>query len=145
METTNGLKEKFLCPHCRTHLRLNTNIIFKVDVPSTNQKGLLLLNSELGNYNYISQPDMKFEEGEKIDFYCPVCSADLKAKGIDEDLILIKMIDSEEKEYDIYFSKIAGVRTTFKIENHNILEHYGEDRSEYLRYFTAQLKLNLEV
>ncbi|MCF8372432.1 MAG: hypothetical protein K9H64_12460 [Bacteroidales bacterium] len=144
MEKKNSLKEKFLCPHCRTHLRLRDNIIFKVEIPSTKQMGLLLLNSELGNYNYISQPDAKFKEGEKVEFYCPVCCANLKAKGIDENLVMIKMLDSENKEYDIYFSKITGVHTTFKIEKHNIIEHFGDNKSEYLRYFTARLKMNLE-
>lgn len=137
------MKTKFLCPHCRATLRVRQNIIFKVRTED-HKMGIMLLNPELGNYSYISSPDLKFEDGEKIDFMCPVCCEHLAAKDINENLIDVIMIDKEEQEYHVYFSSIAGEQTTFKIEKHNVVAQYGQDSSAYLNYFVKKLKLNLE-
>jgi hypothetical protein len=102
--------------------------------------GILLLNPELGNYSYISSPDLKFEKGEKIEFMCPVCSENLEAKQINKNLVCLLMTDKENKEYNVYFSAIAGEHMTFKIEEDNVVERYGEDSSEYFDYFTSRLK-----
>ncbi len=136
------MKTRFLCPHCRATLRIGKNIIFKVRTED-HRIGILLLNPELGNYSYISSQDLKFEDGEKIEFMCPVCCEHLAVKNISNDLVDIIMIDKEEKEYHVYFSCIAGEHTTFKIEEEDIVEQYGEDSSAYLNYFAQKMKLNL--
>jgi transcription initiation factor IIE alpha subunit len=137
------MKTQFLCPQCRATLRVRQNIIFKVRTEDQ-KMGILLVNPELGNYSYISSPDLKFEDGEKIDFMCPVCCDNLVAKDISEDLVQVIMIDNDDREYRVYFSSIAGEHSTFKIEEQNIVEHYGEDSSAYLNYFMKKLKLQLE-
>nr|NQU88907.1 hypothetical protein [Bacteroidota bacterium] len=133
------MKTKFLCPHCHAHLRIRENIIFRV-VTREHQKGILLLNPELGNYSYISAPDIKFANGEKLNFYCPVCCEDLKARNININLINVVMIDNEGIEYDVYFSSVAGEHSTFKILKEDIVERYGEDYSAYVSYFSQKLR-----
>ncbi len=137
------MKTRFICPHCRATLRVRKNIIFKVRTED-HKMGILLLNPALGNYTYISSPDLKFEDGEKIEFMCPVCCEHLAAKNISNDLVDIIMIDEEEKEYHVYFSSIAGEHTTFKIEEDDVIEQYGEDSSAYMNYFLQKMKSNLK-
>lgn len=137
------MKTRFLCPHCRATLRVRQNIIFKVRTED-HRMGIMLINPELGNYHYVSSPDLKFEDGEKVDFMCPVCCENLAARDINPDLVDVIMIDQQDREYHVYFSSIAGEQSTFKIEKDNIVEQHGEDASAYMSYFMKKLKLNLE-
>jgi len=137
------MKTRFLCPHCRATLRIRENIIFKVKTED-HRMGILLLNPSLGNYSYISSPDLKFEDGEKVEFLCPVCCENLAAKNISTDLVDIIMVDNEKKEYHVYFSSIAGEHTTFKIEKDNVVEQFGKDSSAYLNYLLKKMKVNLQ-
>ena len=101
------MKPKFLCPHCEAHLLLRDNVILKV-VRKNQQKSIFLLNPDLGNYTYISSPDFKFEQGEQVEFRCPVCCKNLAAKKINDKLVNLLMIGSDGKEYNVYFSSIVG-------------------------------------
>jgi hypothetical protein len=110
----------------------------------TQKMGILLLNPYLGNYSYISSPDLVFDKGEKVIFLCPVCSENLAAKDINENLVHIFMEDEENKKYDVYFSSIAGEHSTFKIKKDNIIEKYGKDSTSYLNYFSNKLEHNIQ-
>ena len=138
------MKIHYLCPHCRSYLRVWNNIIFTVKSTEGKRQGLLLLNPELGNYTYVSHPSLKFIEGEKVEFYCPVCFSNLTAKQINENLVKIIMVDEQLHEYDIYFSTIVGQHTTFKIAQDNIIERHGEHTSSYVNYFMSKLKEHLK-
>jgi hypothetical protein len=116
------------------------NIIFTVKSDVKKWKGILLLNSELGNYTHLLHPSIKIEEGEIIDFFCPVCGADLTATGINISLARIIMTDKDSKEFDVYFSKICGEHSTFLIQKDNIIERYGKESSSYVNYFMSRLK-----
>ena len=135
------LKINFLCPHCRAYLRVWNNIIFIVNSSQRNLSSILLLNPELGNYNLIHHSSIEFEEGEMLNFMCPVCRADLTATGININLAKIIMTDeNNNKEYDVYFSKICGEHSTFLIHDDDIVEKFGEDSSSYVNYFMSKLK-----
>jgi len=136
------MKTKFQCPHCLAHLRVRENLIFRVRT-STFQRGMLLLNPELGNYSYISAPDLKFDKGDKLEFFCPICCEDLSVKSINPNLINIRMNDGE-KEYDVYFSSVVGEHLTFKIHQHDIVERFGEDYSAYVNYFTQKFRTQIK-
>ncbi len=134
------LKINYLCPHCRSYLRVWNNIIFTVRSPDGGKRGLLLLNPELGKYDFISHYSLIIEEGEILDFYCPVCGENLKASDISEQMAWVVMTDEEGKEYDVYFSRICGEHSTFKIKEDDIIEKYGKDISSYMNYFVSKLK-----
>jgi len=137
---TYSLKVNYLCPHCRSYLRVWNNIIFIVKSDSKNLQSILLLNPELGNYDLIHHSSIEFEEGEMLDFICPVCRADLTAIELHRNLVRIIMIDENNKEFDIYFSKICGEHSTFLIHEDDIVEKYGEESSVYVNYFMSRLK-----
>jgi len=137
---THNLTINYLCPDCRSYLRVWNNIIFTVKLKSKKQQGILLLNPQLGNYDFFHHTSIKFEEGELVDFICPVCHADLTATEINENLARVILIDENNKEYDVYFSKICGEHSTFKIREDDIISKYGEDSSSYLSYFMSKFK-----
>ena len=135
-----SLKINYLCPRCRSYLRVWNNIIFVVKSNSRNLQSILLLNPELGNYNLIHHSSVEFKEGEMLDFICPVCHADLTAVEINNNLARIIMIDENNKEFDVFFSKICGEHSTFLIHEDDIAEKYGPDSSVYVNYFMSRLK-----
>ena len=135
-----SLKLNYLCPHCRSYLRVWNNIIFIIKSIPRDLQSILLLNPELGNYDLIHHSSIEFEEGEMLDFICPVCRADLTAIEIHRNLVRIIMIDENNKEFDVYFSKICGEPSTFLIHKDDIVEKYGEESSVYVNYFMSRLK-----
>jgi hypothetical protein len=100
--------------------------------------GIVLLNPELGNYSYWNPPELKFVDGEKIEFMCPVCCESLNADHLQKDLVEIIMTGRDKKEYRVYFSSIAGKHATFKILGDKVLEEFGKDSWVY-RDFLKEL------
>ncbi len=122
------MSDQYLCPHCMSHLYLCGHIIFSTK--SNNGAGLVLLHPELGNYLVTKHPSYKFDEGELLEFFCPVCHYKL-ASDKNENLAKILLIDENNKEYHIYFSQVAGERSTYKIIGEKA-EYFGQDSGRYL-------------
>ncbi len=122
----------YLCPHCRGHLKVGDYIVFKIR-NTRRDKGLLLLHPENGDYTSIKHPQFYFQEGERIDFFCPLCLQNLDA-AIDERLVHVIMIDSQHVEHEIYFSRIAGEQSTIQVLEEGVMET-GEHSPRYT-YFT---------
>jgi hypothetical protein len=119
----------YLCPHCRGHLRVGEYIIFKIR-NKRREKGLLLLHPEIGDYTSIKHPELNFKEGERIDFFCPICLQSLDA-AIDENLVHVIMTDPQHKEHKVYFSRITGERSTYKKSEQSVMK-----TDEYSHRFT---------
>jgi hypothetical protein len=68
----------------------------------------------------------------------------LTATEVNKNLARILMIDENEKVYDLYFSRLRGQQSTFKVSNGDIVEKYGKDNSSYVDYFMAKLKQEQE-
>ncbi len=129
----------YSCPYCKSILNVENRIIFLIETSKKHKKGLLLLNPHLGEYNYVSHPTITFEEGEKVEFICPVCHKNLTASEINSKLVHVNMVDSDNKDYHIYFSKIAGEHLTFMSNEDHIIEKYGKHSSRYMDYFVSKL------
>jgi hypothetical protein len=125
------MENHYLCPHCRGQLRIGEYIIFRIRNASR-EKGLLLLHPEIGNYSSLKHPQFEFREGERIDFFCPICYQSLDA-AIDENLVHVIMIDPKGKEHKIYFSRIAGERSTYQVSEEGIQET-GEHSYRYTHF-----------
>ena len=125
------MTNQFLCPLCRSYLNAGENLIFSVE-SENGQKGLLLLHPELGNYSVITNPNFIIEEGMKYEFYCPVCHTKL-ATDINKNLSRVILKDSENNEYEVLFSKIAGEKSTYTIVGENV-NMYGEDYGNYVDF-----------
>lgn len=122
------MENHYLCPHCRGHLKVGDHIIFKIR-NTRREKGLLLLHPEVGDYTSLKHPYFNFEEGERIDFFCPICMQSLDA-ALNENLVQVVMIDSQHVEREIYFSRIAGEKSTYKVSDGSVME-FGEHSFRY--------------
>ncbi len=123
------MQKFYSCPNCKGHLKVGEYIIFGV----RNQKqegGLLLLHPRIGNYDSIKHPSFDCKMGEALEFFCPICSASLESK-IDKNLVHVIMTDKDKKEYDIYFSRIAGEKSTYKVSGDAEVMAAGEHSHRY--------------
>lgn len=121
------MENHFICPHCRGYISVGEHIIFRIR-NRNKEYGLLLLHPEIGNYTSLKHPSFDFNEGDAIDFYCPLCSHSL-GTDIDENLSFVIMTDKQCKEWDIYFSRIAGEQSTYQVSGDTVKvkgEHSGK-------------------
>ncbi|MFH2141208.1 MAG: hypothetical protein ABIJ97_02205 [Bacteroidota bacterium] len=125
------MKNSYLCPKCNGYLNVGEDIIFSVKTKSKDV-GLIILSMKLGDYSARNNPKFKYKSGERVDFFCPICHANLAAKNINENLAKVKMVDDENNEFTIVFSGIAGEKCTYKIKQN--IEAFGEDSKKYMKY-----------
>ena len=125
------MKNHFYCPKCNSFLDVGENVIFTVKSQNGHQ-GLVLLSPELGNYNVQTNPRFEIEKGQKYEFYCPVCNTEL-ASEVNENLTHLHMVDQENNEYEVMFSKIAGEKSTYTLIGENV-NMYGDDYGNYIDF-----------
>lgn len=126
----NDMKKSYLCPSCNSHLMLRDDIILTV-FKSDSQKGLVLLSSEIGNYDYIyDKESIKLSLGDKVDVHCPVCTFNLGVDHEYKNLAKILMVDENGNKSFIYFSRIMGEQATFKVEGKKV-DKFGQDSANY--------------
>lgn len=118
----------FLCPKCGEHIRVGDQIIFKVK-NSRKQTALLLLNPQIGNYSSVKHPSFEIKTGEYLEFFCPLCNASLRS-DIDQNLARVLLRNEEGKNFDVYFSQIAGEHSTYETDGESI-HSAGEDAGKY--------------
>lgn len=125
------MKKNFLCPRCKAYLNVGQHIILAAELKN-GTAGVILLNPEIGNY--ITETNSKFnvKDGEKCDFFCPVCHQKL-ASDIHDNLSRIIMTDEKNREFEILFSKIAGEKSTYKIIGESV-EIFGDHHSNYIDF-----------
>jgi hypothetical protein len=126
---------EYLCKVCRGHLKVNTSIVLAATkLSDRSQKGLVFLDPEIGNYTKTTHPSFLIKEGEEYIYSCPICSAQLNSMKYLH-LVRIIMVDKDRKEYNIYFSGIAGEKCTYKIRGNKIESKKGPDVKIYDKYF----------
>jgi len=126
------MKADYLCPYCRGLLNAGKYIVLSSRTKRGGH-GLIMLHPEVGNYTVTKHPLFEYAKNEKLSFFCPICNKEL-ASDVHENLAKIILIDELKKESDIYFSKIAGEQSTFKITGDHV-EIFGEHAENYLRLF----------
>jgi hypothetical protein len=124
---------EYLCKICRGHLKVKTSIVLAASKINGSRRGLIFLNPEIGNYTTTTHPSFEIEEGAEYTYTCPICHSQLNSAKYNH-LVRIIMIDDEGKEFNIYFSGIAGEKCTYKIRGTRI-EKEGPDAALYDKYF----------
>jgi hypothetical protein len=124
----------FLCPHCHGHLRVSNSIILLTKT-TKGKSGLMLISADLGDYSIRKHPSYNdIEEGEVVNFICPICYENLDAEEYDKNLAKIIMQEENGKESIIVFSKINGEKCTYQITEKGV-KSYGDDSTEYKSTF----------
>ena len=114
---------EYLCKVCRGHLNVKTSIVLAATRANSSERGLIFLNPEIG-----------IKEGAEYVYTCPICHSQLNSAKYNH-LVRIIMIDDKGKEYNIYFSGIAGQKCTYKIRGSKIETIQGPDAKLYDKYF----------
>jgi hypothetical protein len=125
---------EYLCKVCRGHLNVKTSIVLAAQKVNSSKRGLVYLNPEIGNYTITTHPTFQIKEGEEYIYTCPICGAQLNSRKYYH-LVRIIMIDEDKKEYNIYFSDIAGEKCTYKIRGTKVEMVKGPDAKRYDKYF----------
>jgi protein-disulfide isomerase len=124
----------FICPHCEGHMMVAGHIIFAAVKKKDNTTGIILLDHRIGDYTSVLHPSFKVEDGDEVDFLCPMCHKSLAAKDVHERLVRIIFVDERNEKYEIFFSGVAGEHCTYKITGTKI-ESVGKSSDEYFKYF----------
>jgi hypothetical protein len=95
---------------------------------------LIFLNPEIGNYTTTTHPTFTIKEGAEYIYTCPICHSQLNSTKF-KHLVRLVMIDENNKEYNIYFSDIAGQKCTYKIRGSKVEATRGPDAKLYSKYF----------
>lgn len=129
------MADTYLCKVCRGVLNVKTSIIVAAaKLNNRTQRGLVLLNPEIGNYSIETHPSFKVPEGEEFIYTCPICGAQLNSMKYLH-LVRIILVDEKGKEFNIYFSGIAGEKCTYKIRGNVVEAKKGPDVKIYNKYF----------
>lgn len=125
---------EYVCKICRGCLNVKTSIVLAASRLHSSKRGLVFLNPEIGNYTTTTHPSFQIEEGEEYIYTCPICHSQLNSTKY-KHLVRIIMIDEKGKEYNIYFSGIAGEKCTYKIRENKVEVKTGPDVKTYDKYF----------
>lgn len=125
------MNNNYLCPICKSHVNIGNAVVISAKSPD-NEKGLIFLDAEVGNYTKTTHPEFKLKQGVEYKFYCPVCHAKLNTQE-NQHLVKLLMTDESGKESEIIFSNIIGEQCTFKIKDKKA-EAYGPDADKYRKY-----------
>ena len=121
-------KNDYLCPKCKGHLNAGGYVIFSTK-NNRNKKGLILLSPDVGSYTYKHHDEYVFEEGEIVEFNCPICLKNLKSSSHPEFAGII-MVDHHNLEYNVLFSRKTGVKSTYVISPDDV-EVFGDDAADF--------------
>lgn len=129
------MKTDYTCPHCNSHLLLENKLILTARHASSDvlsEGFILLMNPEIGHYETTLHGDVTVKEGEKYEFFCPVCHHKLHS-DLNENLVMVQYQDDNGKLFELHFSKISGQKSTYKIMGRSV-ETFGIDAPHYLDY-----------
>ena len=89
------------------------------------QRLLVGFHPEPGNYRLFFPPGAEVHDGQTWEFFCPACHADLRDPQ-NKDLCRINL-EQELEEKQVLFSRVAGVKATFVVQDALVQESFGRD------------------
>ena len=117
------------CPHCSQLLNADNKVIFKIE-KSTSEKGTIELSPKVGEYSYKCEPNMIFENGEAMEFFCPACKVNLKSKKYPK-FIALRLFVTSSVHFEMLFSRVFGDRRTYVITE-DMTEKYGDNPEDLI-------------
>jgi len=130
------MKRTYLCPACEAVLNPNVKIILAAC--RHDQRGLVLLSPQPGNYQAIVAEDLDLQPGDLVEFHCPVCGA-LLTSSSDENLASLRFRFSTGLEGRVLFSRRYGEHATYFVADDGV-RAYGEHapaQPDGVNYFGA--------
>jgi len=118
---------RFYCPQCKAHLNPGTKIIMRFGVRG--KTGLILFSPTVGDYASILPEGVEFRDGERVDFFCPVCQAGF-ASASDARLGEVLLSRDDDDMVRIGFSRVYGEKATFVISS-DAVQSYGPNAGDF--------------
>ncbi len=118
---------RYHCPHCRGLLNPGTKVIFVIE--RGQDRGLLLLSPELGDYAVVLAESFPLVPGSIYDFRCPICHHDLTS-AVNRNLVEILWREPDGSESRVDFSRVAGEHATFVCGPQG-MRSFGEHAERY--------------
>jgi len=134
----------YKCPFCHSHLLIGNKIVLAFEIRNPLRRGVILFEPELGNYTITVHPTILFKKNEIVDIYCPVCVRNLQAEEVNQFLAKLILVDRDNQQFDLYFSRLAGEHATFKVLNERIVEKFGTETSKYIGFAVDRIKKQVE-
>ncbi|MBU0551929.1 hypothetical protein KJ940_10605 [Myxococcota bacterium] len=120
------MSRTYFCPHCKAILNPNIKVVLAVQAHG--QRGLILLSAQPGDYEVIVAPAFQLNEGDDVDFFCPVCQASLRCP---QDSHLAELgFRSINGEGRVEFSRVYGEHATYFVTKEEI-SSFGESADLY--------------
>lgn len=120
--------DSFKCPSCKSTLNVHHYIPMAIRTEN-DQKGMVLLSSELGDYKVHFSPNLHVRIGDKIRFHCPTCQENLGHPS-NRDLVQIQRTNEYGVDSTVVFSSVYGEHTSFEIKEENLIS-YGSNALKF--------------
>ena len=118
---------EYSCPKCQAMLNPGCAII--LTAYHDDKRFLIGMHPQPGKYEIFLPPKELCEDGEKWEFYCPLCQDTLRTKEDANFCELGLMVDGETLR--ILFSRVAGEHATFILHEDLVKERHGKDADLY--------------
>jgi len=120
------------CPKCDS--LLNPNIRVVLIARFGNSQGIVLMSSQLGDYQVICDKGFCHEvsKGDKVEFACPVCHASLTSQS-SNNFAELKVVDSDKSGRQpclLRFSRVSEEHATFLYDGETVKE-FGESAADF--------------
>lgn len=120
----NTAPYNFYCPKCNALLSEKGEVVLSTQ-RTNGQVGQIRLAASIGNYEYRHTPEVRFQPGEVVNFLCTSCKSDLNSSEY-KNYALLKMKVDASIEFEVLFSREAGVKKTYVITEDGIETYSGE-------------------
>lgn len=117
------------CPKCNQLLNAENTVVFHVE-KKTGESGIIELDPKVGEYSYKCEPEMAFEQGEEIEFFCPACKTNLKSEKFPK-FAELKLRVTNTIHFDMLFSRVFGDRKTYVITE-DMVEKHGDSPEDLI-------------
>ena len=123
------MKTKYLCSHCNQPINVGEDIVL-IAKNKDGDKSLVFLHTTLGDYTSKFNSNFSINEGDLVKFSCPICHKNLTNKKNDR-LAQFTLVDENDKSFTINISQIYGEKCTYKVEEQQVIETFGEHLARY--------------
>ena len=118
----------YFCPKCEALLNPNVRVVLIAQY--RDKRGLLLMNSQPGNYQVICDRGFchKVAKGDAVDFSCPVCQASLTSES-HQNFAELRVVNNDKDKHKpclLLFSRISKEHATFLYDGDSVKE-FGEE------------------
>jgi hypothetical protein len=121
------MTNRYYCPHCSGLLNPGTKVIFVIE--RGQDRGLILLSPELGDYAVVLAESLTIEPGVLYRLRCPVCHGDLTSP-INQNLVEIQCVEQDGTTSRVDFSRVGGERATF-VRGPSGVRSFGDHAERY--------------